>query len=130
MFEAEDPVHVGDRVSPINGPTEDYDGNPIPESQRDTAVNVGVPDLSVIVSLYGADTQAADSLACTADYVTGRGWLSSLTAIGDLSSIESRYEPSGSQWAMRCLAQSNNKEVAQYYMDNLIVSEGSWALAN
>lgn len=123
MWEGEDPISVGDTVSPLGLPEDDNDVI-IPGY---TAVNVGLPSLAVIERLYASIPRAA--LACTRDYVTGRGWLDSLSTLADLATITARYEPSGRQWAMRCGAQASDKAVTDFYLDNLVVDAGVWVVA-
>ena len=113
--------------TPVSVPYDD-DGNELPGY---TVVNVGLPTLTVIESLYRGltATQRTAALSCTGDYVTGRGWLDAFSTLSDLSGIESRYEPSGRQWAMRCGAQASDEAVTAFYLDSLVVDSGVWALA-
>ena len=127
MWEAEDPASIGDTVAPLSSPL-DADDNPLPGY---TVVNVGLPSLTVIEALYATLTvdQRTPALSCTGDYVMGRGWLSTFSGLPNLSTISSRYEPSGRQWAMRCAAQASDEAVTGFYLDNLVVSSGVWAVA-
>ena len=134
MWEGEDPISVGDTVAPIGIPTIDDDDNPDTPDTTATGlsvVNVGLPSLSVIEAVYATltATERADALSCTGDYVTGRGWLSAFTQLSDLATIEPRYEPSGRQWAMRCAAQAADEAVTTFYLGNLVVDAGVWAVA-
>ena len=134
LFEAEDPVSIGDTVAPMSSPL-DANDNPLPGY---TAVNVGLPALSVIEALYATLTadQRTAALSSTADYVMGRGWFYNLTSLSQLASIPARYEPSGRQWAMRCAANAavgvsgcHDAPVTGFYLDNLVVDAGVWAVA-
>ena len=121
LWEAEDPISTGDTVPPLGT---DEPGH--------TVVDVGLPSLAVIESVYTAaltSDQRTAALTCTGDYVTGRGWLSEFTGLSDLSTIEARYEPSGRQWAMRCGAQASDESVPTFYQGALVVSSGAWAVA-
>ena len=122
MWENEDPLTPGDTTPPLE----------VPEDQLDaTVVNVGLPTLAVITAVYTSDLtadQRTAALSCTGDYVTGRGWLSVFATLTDLATISARYEPSGRQWAMRCGAEASDESVTAFYLDNLIVSSGAWAL--
>ena len=94
-------------------------------------LNLGPPTLTVIQAVYGGLTasQRTAALSCTGDYVTGRGWLDAFSTLSDLSGIETRYEPSGRQWAMRCAAQASDEAVTGFYLGALVVSSGAWAVA-
>ena len=134
MWEAEDPASIGDTVAPMSVPFDD-DDNPLPGF---TIINVGLPALSVIEALYAtlpADQRTA-ALRSTGDYVMGRGWFYNLTSLSQLASIPARYEPSGRQWAMRCAANAaigvsgcKDAPVTGFYLDNLVVDAGVWAVA-
>ena len=109
---------------PVSVPYDDND-NPLTGY---TVINVGLPTLTVIESLYGGLTATVRTaaLSCTGDYVTGRGWLSSFTSLPDLSNISARYEPSGRQWAMRCAAQASDEAVTAFYLGR--VGRRCWGL--
>ena len=126
LWEGEDPVSVGDTISPFGTP-EDDDGNVLSGYSH---VNVGMPSLPVVEAVYAGltATERPVALSCTGDYVTGRGWLTTFTALADLATIEMRYEPSGRQWAMRCAAEASDEAVTAFYLDNLVVSSGAWAI--
>ena len=138
MFEAEDPVRDGDATSPISKPVLDDDGQPTGVMLgRD--LNIGLPSHAVIAALYDAldTTQQAQFVANLSDYVVAeRGWLDSLTALSGLQQIETRYEPSGRQWAMRCAANAavgrpgcDNAPVTAFYQTHLRVSASdAWEL--
>ena len=107
------------------------DSTPLGADPGQTVVNVGLPSLAVIEALY-TDTltapQRTTALSCTGDYVTGRGWLPALTTLADLATIETRYRPSGRQWAMRCAAEESGQSVSLFYTSELVVSDGAWTL--
>ena len=97
-------------------------------------VNVGLPSPSRSSRrLYCVGSRATSAqtaaLSCTGDYVTGRGWLDAFSTLSDLSGIETRYEPSGRQWAMRCGAQASDEAVTGFYLGALVISSGAWAVA-
>ena len=97
LWEGEDPISADDTVSPLTT-----------DESTHQAVNVGVPSLAVITTLYDALTtdEQADLITQIDAYVADeRGWLSAVTTLADLATIETRYEPSGRQWAMRLLAE-------------------------
>ena len=123
IWESEDPAGS---VAPLSIPQDD-DGNDLPGF---TVVNVGLPSLPVIEALYSGLTlgQRTAALTCTGDYVQSRGWLTEFSTLANLGGIESRYEPSGRQWAMRCAAEAGDKSVTMLYLDELIVTAGAWAL--
>ena len=60
-----------------------------------------------------------------------RGWLTAVTALSDLATIETRYELSGRQWAMRLLAEVNEVTVTDLYRTDLRVDTetGTWVVA-
>ena len=122
VWEAEDPAGSGPPVSPGDDDT------------GDSVVNVGPPPLSVVESLYAGLTmpQRNAAITCTETYVEGRGWLATSPPFGGslarLADINERYEPSGRQWAMRCLAEAVGKSVTTTYRDRLVVAGGAWAL--
>ena len=121
FWEAEDPISTGDTVPPLGT---DEPGH--------TVVDVGLPSLAVIESVYTAaltSDQRTAALTCTGDYVTKRGWLTTFTTLADLATIEARYRPSGRQWAMRCGAQASNEGVPTFYQGALVVSSGVWSVA-
>ena len=108
------------------------DGTPLGADPGQTVTNVGLPTLAVVEALYAdtlTETQRSAALNCTGDYVTGRRWRPAFVALSDLSAIETRYEPSGRQWAMRCAAAAVGQSVGTFYTDNLVVSSGAWAVA-
>ena len=123
IWESEDPAGS---VAPLSIPQDD-DGNDLPGF---TVVNVGLPSLPVIEALYSGLTlaQRTAALTCTGDYVESRGWLTAFSTLANLGGIESRYEPSGRQWAMRCAANAGDKSVTMLYLDELLVTAGAWAL--
>ena len=127
LWESEDPASIGDTVAPLSVPL-DENNDPLPGY---TVVNVGLPALTVIEALYATltATERTAALTCTGDYVMRRGWLSAFTGLSDLSTIEARFEPSGRQWAMRCAAQASDEAVTAFYLDNLVVDAGVWAVA-
>ena len=119
---------------PVSVPYDDND-NPLPGY---TVIDVGLPSLAVIELVYATltATERTVALRSTGDYVTGRGWLESFATLADLSSIETRYEPSGRQWAMRCAANAavgvsgcHDAPVTTFYLGALVVSSGVWAVA-
>ena len=82
MWEAEDPISVGDTEAPLGA------------DPGQTVVDVGLPALSIIRMLYTRIlTPAARTLAlgCTGSYVVDRGWLAAFGTLEDLATIESRY---------------------------------------
>ena len=113
FWEAEDPVSNDDTQAPL-----------VADDPTHRVVNVGVPSLAVIRSLAASLTaaQQAEFLMRLDAYVAGkRGWLTSVTAIADLDTIETRYEPSGRQWAMRLLAEVQSLAVTELYLTRLRV---------
>ena len=137
VWEAEDPASPGNTTSPISTPS-DVDGNPIPGY---TAVNVGVPTFSVIEQVYSAApldgstrdltaTQRTAAVAASSDYFLERGWITSpITNIVDPATMApERYRPSVLQWYMRFAAQAKAQAVTSFYLDNLVVTGGAWAL--
>ena len=48
-----------------------------------------------------------------------RGWRPEVTALADLATVETRYEPSGRQWAMRLLAEAKGVTVTELYLTDL-----------
>ena len=91
---------------------------------------MGLPSLTVIQRIYSSFPRPwqTAALSCTGDYVTGRGWLDAFSTLADLSGIETRYEPSGRQWAMRCGAQASDEAVTGFYLGALVVDAGAWAV--
>ena len=111
VWEAEDPVGTGD--APLGD---------VPANHR--AVNIGVPSFALLQVLYDALTVAQQQTALDAlraTVVTRRGWLAHLTTLGDLASIETRYEPSGRHWALRALAEAIDLPVGEYVATRLRV---------
>ena len=127
IYESEDYESTESPLSLIQT-TDDNGVTTTPSGQRQ--LNIGLPTLAVIESLYANLTASVRTaaLSCTGDYVTGRGWLDAFSTLSDLSGIESRYEPSGRQWAMRCAAQASDVAVTGFYLDALVVSSGAWAV--
>ena len=101
-----------------------------PAGQRQ--LNIGLPTLAVIESLHAALSPAlrVDHLARTRAYVVGeRQWLPAFATLADLSSITTRYEPSGRQWAMRKLAETLGVGVTELYRTKLQVgANDTWEL--
>ena len=123
IWESEDPAGSD---PPMSIPQDD-DGNDVPGF---TVSDIGLPALPVIESLYAnlpLDQRTA-ALTCTGDYVRSRGWLAAFSALTDLSGIVPRYEPSGRQWAQRCAAQAAGVSTTGFYLQNLVVVNGAWAL--
>ena len=91
--------------------------------QRDIrVVKVGVPTLAVIRALAANLTakQQTDLLTRLDAYVADeRGWHPEVTALADLATVETRYKPSGRQWAVRLLAEVQEKTVANVYRTDL-----------
>ena len=107
LWESEDPISDGDTTRPL-----------ATDDPTHRAVNMGVPSLAVITSLPDVLTadQQTDLLTRLDTYVAAeRGWLSAVTTLVDLATIEARYEPSGRQWAMRLLAEVQGVAVAELY---------------
>ena len=127
MWESEDPPESG----PALGVQEDASGTPLAGY---TVVDIGLPTYAVIEALYQTRsmTERTDALACADAYVVGRGWIS--PGVHTLSQVNTgvpeRYEPSSRQWIMRCMANPSNPSNSpiQFYLDNLRVDNGSWAL--
>ncbi len=113
LWEAEDPVSADDTVAPL-----------VTDESTHRVVNMGVPSLAVITTLADALTadQQTDLLTRLDAYVADeRGWLSAVTALADLATIETRYEPSARQWAMRLLAEVRGISVTALYRTDLAV---------
>ena len=122
VWEAEDPLVPGDTQTPL-----------VADDPTHRVVNVGVPSLAVITTLYDALTTGAqaDLITKIDAYVAGeRGWLSAVTTLADVATIETRYEPSGRQWAMRFLAEVQGIAVTDLYRTALRVDPlNTWAIA-
>ena len=122
FWEAEDPVSNDDTQAPL-----------VADDPTHRVVNVGVPSLAVITTLYDALTtdEQADLITKIDAYVADeRGWLSAVTTLADLATIETRYEPSGRQWAMRFLAEVQEIAVTDLYRTALRVDQlNTWAIA-
>ena len=123
LWEAENPVSADDTVAPLST-----------DEATHTVVNMGVPSLAVITTLADALTadQQADLLARLDAYVADeRGWLSAVTALADLATIETRDEPSGRHWAMRFLAEIRGISVTELYRTALAVDTATdtWVVA-
>ena len=60
-----------------------------------------------------------------------RGWISAVTMLADLATIEMRYESSGRQWAMRFLAEVRGISVTELYRADLAVDTmtDTWVVA-
>ena len=127
IWESEDPVRTPDTISPIRVPINE-DGEP---SAGYSVLRVGTPTLSVVSALYaGLETsERLVALSCTADYVSGRGWLSALDTIDALAGISNRYRPASRLWAVRCVAEALGVTTSVVYRDRLIVQSGTWALS-
>ena len=113
LWESEDPVSDGDTEAPL-----------ATDESTHRVVNMGLPSLAVITTLADALTadQQADLLARLDTYMADeRGWLAAVTALADLATIETRYEPSGRQWAMRFLAEVRGISVTELYRTDLAV---------
>ena len=124
LWEAEDPVNADDTVPPIDRADPTH-----------RVVNMGVPHVAIITTLYTALTadQQADLLARLDTYVAdARGWLAAVTTLADLATIETRYEPSGRQWAMRFLAEVRGISVTDLYRTDLAVDTATdtWVVAS
>ena len=123
LWEGEDPISSGDTVSPLTA-----------DDPTHRAIKIGVPSLAVITSL-AADllpAQQADLITRLDGYVAGeREWLTAVTTLADLATIETRYEPSGRQWAMRLLAEVLGLEVTDLYRTRLWVDPATdaWIVA-
>ena len=123
LWESEDPISDGDTTSPL-----------ATDDPTHRAVNMGVPSLAVITSLYDvlpADQQT-DLLTRLDAYVAAeRGWLIAVTRLADLATIEARYEPSGRQWALRLLAEVLGLGVTELYRTRLRVDPATdaWIVA-
>ena len=123
LWESEDPISVGDTVSPVTA-----------DDPTHRAIKIGVPSLAVITALAAdlPSAQQADLIAQLDGYAAGeRGWLTSLAALADLATIEPRYEPSGRQWAMRLLAAVQDLAVTELYRTALRVDPltDTWVVA-
>ena len=107
--------------------SEDPAGTDSPFGELETgqrAVAIGLPSLAQLQTLFGAltaDQHAAALDALRATVVTRRGWLSSLTALSDLSGVVPRYEPSGRQWALRALADALDLSVGAFVATRMAV---------
>ena len=124
VWEAEDPLVPGDTQTPL-----------VADDPTHRVVNVGVPSLAVITTLYDALTTGAqaDLITKIDAYVAGeRGWLSAVTTLADLATIDTRYEPSGRQWAMRLLAEVRGVGVTALYRTELAVDPATdtWVVAS
>ena len=129
LWEAEDPISPNDTVAPLRV-THDEDDVPLPGH---SIVNVSVPTFPVIERVYSTvlpPAQRPVMLQCVNDYLVGRGWLSAPMAslVDTAVSVPDRYYPSSRQWMMRCAAQAAEVGVSAFYMDELIISGGAWAL--
>ena len=133
VWEAEDPPEN----TPF-GALEDDQGDPLPGY---TVVNVGLPTFSVIEQVYAAapldgstrDLTAAQRTAAvtaSSDYFLERGWITSpITSIVTPATMApDRYRRSVLQWYMRFAAQAKGEAVTSFYLANLVVANGSWAL--
>ena len=123
FWEAEDPVSNDDTQAPL-----------VADDPTHRVVNVGVPSLAVITTLYDALTtdEQADLITKIDAYVAAeRGWLGGVTTLVALATIEARYEPSGRQWAMRLLAEVRGISVIELYRADLAVDTvtDTWVLA-
>ena len=113
FWEAEDPVRNDDTQAPL-----------VADDPTHRVVNVGVPSLAVIRSLAASLTaaQQAEFLMRLDAYVADeRGWRPEVTALADLAAVETRYERSGRQWAVRVLAEVQEKAVSDLYLTDLRV---------
>ena len=125
LFESEDPISPGDSVTPIT-PIMHIATDETGATNSTTVgrvVNVGVPSLAIIEALYAAldASQQTTLLANLSTYIAQRGWLENLTALSDLAAVETRYEPSGRQWALRMLAHVTGVTVTDLYQTKLRV---------
>ena len=123
FWEAEDPVSNDDTQAPL-----------VADDPTHRVVNVGVPSLAVIRSLAASLTaaQQAEFLMRLDAYVADeRGWRPEVTALADLAAVETRYERSGRQWAVRVLAEVQEKAVSDLYLTDLRVDPAmrTWVVA-
>ena len=113
VWESEDPISPDDTEAPL-----------VADDPTHRVVNVGAPSLAVITALAASLTavQQADLITRLDAYVADvRGWHAEVAALADLVTIETRYERSGRQWAVRLLADVQEKAVSDLYLTDLRV---------
>ena len=114
------------------------------ETTTDTVVSPGPPPTETLTSLYAAadaDDRTAALQALSA-YVSGRGWLSGVSAVGDIANVPERgcgapggdCEPAARLHALRALAEAVHPDAPDAVFELVsgslrVDAAGAWSVA-